>query len=324
MTKSTTPATAIEQHFKVAHTHSFFNRNGDGTFTGHIADPVRAKTFKEHFLAECTLLQPSTKYTTRGLNVVAAITSSPKKSKHMLFGWTLQVFKPSHSTRHSFRLETSKHAWFGHFSRALHEGETVGDYLHGLLNACTMPVVSPQVADTELAPLTASEYAQFGELLKRLQHFGTLDKPVPSGQVGQVCYTFKCPSTGQELTCAAVGSEELRVLEILSRASFEYEARIVAQAEGKGELVRACYGRMKTHADELGAYVYSLLGIKDEILCDVCGTPLTTFDSAFHYTGILNGKPSPHIHLCAAHALGLPNVVVATNTKPKVDGVLGN
>lgn len=51
----------------------------------------------------------------------------------------------------------------------------------------------------------------------------------------------------------------------------------------------------------------------DETLpCDICGNQIDP-DTAHHFSGLLHGVFSRHIHLCDVHAKGLPTVVIDAN-----------
>ena len=55
----------------------------------------------------------------------------------------------------------------------------------------------------------------------------------------------------------------------------------------------------------------------NKIVCDQCGTTLTA-DTAYHFSGTLNGAVNLHIHLCpehAGHGLRAAVAVISTPTK---------
>lgn len=65
-----------------------------------------------------------------------------------------------------------------------------------------------------MTPLNPEEFNTFAALLERLQYYGTTVNPVPEDQVGCVCVSFKCPTTGNQMTVACVEDLDYTLLDL--------------------------------------------------------------------------------------------------------------
>lgn len=127
---------------------------------------------------------------------------------------------------------------------------------------------------------------------------------------GDCCSPLQCPH-GPGVHPRTLHGQNLRLVDRLAELSlaiikgdFEMAQDLIGQSTDP----RVIEAIREKGEESFNAHARAVQGEDHEIFCDACGCGL---DDPKHFTGVLNGKATPHIHLCDKHAEGLPLTIVS-------------